>query len=67
MESEGVSRRGYAAEEVPVFGVNGEQGAEGLAAGDVLAGGHFVDIEGGEVALGGGGDVEAEAEGGRGA
>jgi len=44
---------------VPVFGAAGEESAE-----PELVGFGFVNVDDGEVALAGGGDVEAEAEGG---
>jgi len=46
-------------EEMPVFGASGEEGAE-----PEFGAFDFVEVKGGEVAGAGGGDVEAEAEGG---
>jgi hypothetical protein len=52
---EEVEKDGF--EKVPVFGADGEEGAK-----PELGTFGFVDVEGGEVAEAGGGDVEAEAE-----
>ena len=57
---EEIEQNGF--EEVPVFGATGEEGEE-----PEFGAYGFLDVEGGEVALAGGGDVEAEAVGSVGA
>jgi hypothetical protein len=46
-------------EEVPIFGAAGEEGAE-----PEIVGAGFVDVDDGEVAGAGGGNVETKSEGG---